>query len=150
MRLDLCARSLRTELSYPAHIVVIDNTLSISLACRFVIHLGLSHPIRVATALTYVTYASQTLMRRNAFLLTRRFDQITHSSDQMNQEALILDRTQLLAGNFVEGLGDSYSLSTCGKLTMSILLSRWYREIWDVRRPCRKMNSSPLSAEGLL
>lgn len=150
MRLDLCARSLRTELSYPAHIVVIDNTLSISLACRFVIHLGLSHPIRVATALTYVTYASQTLMRRNAFLLTRRFDQITHSSDQMNQEALILDRTQLLAGNFVEGLGDSYSLSTCGKLTMSILLSRWCREIWDVRRPCRKMNSSPLSAEGLL
>lgn len=100
MRLDLCASSLRTELSYPAHIVVIDNTLSISLACRCVIHLVLSHPIRVATALTYVTYASQTLMRRNAFLLTRRFDQITHSSNQINQEALILDRTQLLAGNF--------------------------------------------------
>jgi hypothetical protein len=65
-------------------------------------------------------------MRRNAFLLTRRFDQITHSSNQMNHKALILDRTRLLAGDFVEELGDSCGHSTCGKLTILIPLYGWY------------------------
>lgn len=123
--LDLRTGSLRDELSFPSHIVIINHTLYIFLAYECVIHLFLTHRVLPAISLKYVTYAPRALMRRNAFLLTRRFDQITRSSNQMNHEALTLDTTQFLANNLVEELGDSYGLSTCGKLTMSTPMNRW-------------------------
>ena len=109
-RLVLRAGSLSAELSYPSHIVIINHTSSIFVAYKCVIYLDLAHSIRPAISLTYVTYASRALMRKNAFLLTRRLDQITHSSNQMNQEALILDITQLLAGDLVEKLATASQL----------------------------------------
>lgn len=146
--LDLRAGSLRAELSFPSHIVIINHTLYIFLAYECVIHLFLTHRVLPAISLKYVTYASRALMRRNTFLLTRWFDQITHLSNQMNHKALNPDRTQLLAGDLVE------KLATASQLVLS--WQPWYHCIAGIKRyrgvsrPCSNIDSSPLSAEGLL
>lgn len=124
--LDLRTGSLRDELSFPSHIVIINHTLYIFLAYECVIHLFLTHRVLPAISLKYVTYASRALMRRNTFLLTRWFDQITHSSNQMNHKALNPDRTQLLAGDLVE------KLATASQLVLS--WQPWYHCIAGIKR----------------